>query len=436
MPAIDATRQRAFAIEVVRRLRDAGYEALLAGGCVRDQLLGRVPKDYDVATNATPPQVRALFGRRKTLEVGAAFGVVIVVGPPEAGSIDVATFRRDVAYSDGRRPDEVQFTDAAEDARRRDFTINGLFFDPLENKVLDYVDGQADLRQGIVRAIGDPAARFTEDKLRMLRAVRFTATFAFALDRPTEDAVKAMAGQITVVSAERIAQEMRRMLQHPSRTRALELLYETGLLAEVLPELAALRAQDEAGLWNQTLRVLAALCEPSFPLALAAAVHAVDGPIEGGAESSPASAAQMAVGVCLRWRLSNDEQERVVWLVRHQDALVSARALPWPRLQRLLIANGIEELLHLTTALAIARGDTLEEVLHCRAILAQPRGEWDPPPLVTGDDLIAHGLRPGKRFKSLLDQVRDAQLEREIATRSQALALVDRLLAEGGVEGG
>ena len=186
---VEPSAQRAFAVEVVRQLRAAGFEAVWAGGCVRDQLLGLNPKDYDVATNATPEQVREVFGRRKSIPVGAAFGVIAIVGPREAGVVEVATFRRDVGYSDGRRPDAVAFTTAEEDAQRRDFTINGLFYDPVDERVLDFVGGQADLKRGIVRAIGDARERFTEDKLRMLRAVRIAATFDFDIDPTTLAAV-------------------------------------------------------------------------------------------------------------------------------------------------------------------------------------------------------------------------------------------------------
>ena len=204
--------QRRFAAEVVHHLREAGFETYWAGGCVRDQLLGRTPKDYDVATSATPSQIRQLFGRRRTLAIGAAFGVITVRGPKEAGMVEVTTFRQDAAYSNGRHPDHVTFSSAREDASRRDFTINGLFYDPIEEQVIDFVGGRADLAAGVVRAIGQPRARFAEDKLRMLRAIRFSATFDFELEAETFSSVRQMAGEITVVSPERIAMEMRVIL--------------------------------------------------------------------------------------------------------------------------------------------------------------------------------------------------------------------------------
>ena len=225
-------------MDLVRRLRKEGHEALWAGGCVRDQLLGKLPKDYDVASTATPDEVIQIFGRRRTVAVGASFGVVMVLGPDKAaGQIEVATFRSDGEYLDGRRPSSVSFCRPEEDAKRRDFTINGMFFDPLEEKIIDYVGGLEDLAAGIVRAIGDPVARFTEDKLRMLRAVRFTATFGFALDAATVAAVHHLRQQICQVSEERITQELKRMLSHSSRALSFDLLNQTELLAEILPEL-------------------------------------------------------------------------------------------------------------------------------------------------------------------------------------------------------
>ncbi|MCD4726297.1 MAG: CCA tRNA nucleotidyltransferase, partial [Pirellulales bacterium] len=209
--------QRRFALEVVRRLRAAGFEAYWAGGCVRDQLIGRTPADYDVATDAEPERIRALFGRRRTLALGAAFGVISVIGPKPAGLVEVTTFRRDAAYSDGRHPDSVAFSTAAEDASRRDFTINGLFYDPIGQQVIDFVGGQKDLAARLVRAIGSARDRFAEDKLRMLRAVRFTAAFDFTLDAEARRAIAEMAAEIHVVSPERIAVEMRRLLADRNR---------------------------------------------------------------------------------------------------------------------------------------------------------------------------------------------------------------------------
>ena len=231
--------ERDFAIDVVRRLREAGFQALWAGGCVRDQLLGLSPKDFDVATDARPDDVQRLF--RRTVAVGVSFGVVEVLGPPPL-KVQVATFRADVSYSDGRRPDAVVFTSAREDALRRDFTINGMFFDPLENQVIDYVEGQKDLEARVLRAIGEPAERFAEDKLRLLRAVRFATHYELSFDLATASALRAMANQISVVSAERIAEELRRLLVDPHRQRGMELFMDMGLAQAINERVSLLKA--------------------------------------------------------------------------------------------------------------------------------------------------------------------------------------------------
>ena len=443
MAKFNIDHQRDFAVEIVRRLRQRGFEAFWAGGCVRDQLLGRVAKDFDVATSAKPDEIRELFGRRRTIAVGAAFGVIAVVGPPGAGQVEVTTFRRDSTYLDGRHPEHVTFTNAAEDAARRDFTINGLFYDPEAREVIDYVGGQLDLEAGIVRAIGDPRARFIEDKLRLLRAVRFATTFDFQLDPATAAAMREMAPEIAVVSAERIAQELRRMLVVPSRTRGIELLRETDLLATVLPELLPLvglavepGAAPKPGLhadrWQVTLAVFDRLIEPDFPLALAALLHQIGWPaVAGEATGDPHEAgAALTRAIGRRLRLSNREIDLAAWLVREQGSLVGARELAWPTLQRRLIHADIRDLVELHRAVAKAHGAPPDDVEHCRKLLELPAGELNPPPLLTGDDLIAHGLRPGGAFATLLDQVRDAQLLGQIGTREEALALVDRLVAE------
>jgi len=415
MPSIDPDKQREFALEVVRRLRAAGFEAHWAGGCVRDQLMGRPAKDFDVATNAVPEQIRALFGPRRTLAIGAAFGVVSVLGPRGAGQIEVATFRRDETYSDGRHPDRVTFSDAREDALRRDFTINGLFYDPIHERVIDFVGGRADLEARLIRAIGDPRQRFAEDKLRLLRAVRFAAAFRFDLEPATFEALCAMAPEIRVVSAERIAAEMRRILTDAHRARAVGLLLETGLAAAILPEIVP--ADDAQRRQSEVVRdALSRLVEPGFPLALATLIHRrVD--------------AQGAEQIGRRWRLSNDEIQRAAWLVAHQGALAGAASKRWSSIQPILIADGIHDLLAMNEAMAQATSSDTGDLTWCRSALQQPREVLDPPPLLTGDDLIRHGVRPGPAFRVLLDRVREAQLDGEIQTQAEALTLVDRLLA-------
>jgi hypothetical protein len=443
----DSNRQRAFALEIVQKLRAAGFEALWAGGCVRDELLGLVPKDYDVATSATPDQIQDLFGRRRTLAIGAAFGVVTVLGTRAAGQIEVATFRTDAAYSDGRHPDSVSFTDAEHDAQRRDFTINGLFYDPVARQVVDYVGGQNDLERRIVRAIGDPRLRFREDKLRLLRAVRFSATFDFEIEPGTLQAIREMAAEITSVSAERIGTEIRRMLVHANRSRAVRLLEEGGLLRHILPEVARLSAKE----FERTVGVLDALREPSLPLALAALLirvpetertaysvpstecdeacelppFQIQGPglkLPAGYPLSGSPPAAHSAGRRLRY--TNKEIERTAWLVSNLAVVAAARETPWPRLQRVLTHPGATELVALQEALT---GPSDPENRFCRERLAWPAERLNPAPLVDGSDLIAHGLAPGPQFSELLEHVRDAQLNGQIATREEALALVDRL---------
>jgi tRNA nucleotidyltransferase/poly(A) polymerase len=407
----NAAAQREFALQIVERLRAAGFEALWAGGCVRDQLLGLEPKDYDVATSAKPDEIRNLFGRRRTLAIGASFGVITVLGPRAAGQIEVATFRADAAYSDGRHPNSVTFTTAENDAARRDFTINGLFFDPVTDAVVDYVNGRTDLGQKTIRAIGDPAARIAEDKLRMLRAVRFAATFDFHIEPNTLAAIRQAAPQVTTVSPERIGMEIRRMLVDRNRVAALELLRETNLLAQVLPEFAGLNLPD----WQATQRVLNELKDPTISLALAALLWKVAVPDAAGA-------------VGRRLRYTNKEIERAVWLLSHLNVVATATEIPWPRLQRVLIHEGASELIALQAAIA---GEDDSTIAYCRERLAWPPERLNPSPLVDGAALIAHGLTPGPNFSRLLEEIRDAQLRGEIATTAEALAYVDRIASDG-----
>ena len=414
MAAILPEKQRRFAIELVRVLQDAGYDAYWAGGCVRDQLLDRAPNDYDVATSAKPEEICRVFGQKRTLSIGAAFGVITVLGPPGAGQFEVATFRSDAEYSDGRHPDSITFSGAEEDAQRRDFTINGLFFDPLAEKVIDHVGGREDISRGVIRAIGRPQERFAEDKLRMIRAVRFAAAFGFEMDAETLAAIGEMAEQITVVSVERIAGEVRRMLTGPGRTVAVRLLLETGLAVAILPEIAG---KDDRVRMERTLAILKRFNEPTFPLALAGLLREfVD--------------RKGALGVCRRWKLSNSDTARVAWLIKSGGILPKAAGMRWSVLQKYLVDDGIEELLALEEAVAAEWRRPLDFVDFCRNKLDQPRELLDPAPLLTGNDLIQCGVKTGPVYKRLLDRVRAAQLDRKIETKQAALAYVDRLLED------
>lgn len=447
--------ERQFAIDVVKHLRNAGHEAYFAGGCVRDEVLGLTPADHDVATDARPEQVQRLF--RHTVAVGAAFGVIEVLGPKPL-SIEVATFRSDGAYTDGRRPDSVVYCSAEEDAKRRDFTINGMFFDPLENRLLDFVGGQADLNAKILRAIGNPVDRFAEDKLRMLRAVRMATRFDLAIDPATADAIRMMAGEIIVVSHERIADELHKMLVHPRRAQGMRLMDDLRLIPPILPELEEMKglpqgppAAPTGDLWEHVLKVLDLLegstwpaPEPvTFPLAFAALLHDVGKrrtlgrtPDRYTFHGHEHVGRRMAAEICRRLKMSNEERVRIEWLVDKHQYLCDAPIMRASRLKPILVHPGIGELLALHRADSIATGKTIAHVEFCENVLrTTPPELLNPPPLLTGDDLIAMGIEQGPVFKRLLDAVREAQLEGTIRTKEEAIELVKRLLAESGSTG-
>jgi poly(A) polymerase len=438
--------EREFAVDVVRRLQEAGFQALWAGGCVRDEQLGLVPQDYDIATNARPEQVQQLF--RRTVAVGVSFGVVEVLGPRQPGEllkVQVATFRSDCGYSDGRRPDQVTYASAREDALRRDFTINGMFFDPLQEQLLDFVGGQADLQARVLRAIGEPDVRFTEDKLRLLRAVRVATRFDLTVEAATLAAIRKMAEQVNVVSAERIAEELRKLLLLPQRVRGMNLLFEVGLVAAVLPELLPMRGLPQGSphapagdLWDHVMRVLDLLGpEPSFPLALAALLHDVGKPRTVGRTPDRYTfyfhehvGRRLASEICLRLKLSNAERERVEWLVEKHQILSDARQMRTSKLKMLLVHAGIRELLTLHRADALASGHATEHVDYCEFLLQEWNAEeLDPPPVLTGHDLMRHGIPQGPLYKHLLDAVREAQLDGTVKTLKEALQLVDQLMS-------
>ncbi|MEM7813212.1 MAG: CCA tRNA nucleotidyltransferase [Planctomycetota bacterium] len=404
---------RRFAADVAARLRDAGHVALFAGGCVRDELLGQTPKDYDVATDATPDRVREIFGKRRTLAVGAAFGVIIVLPPKDSSSryggdaeqVEVATFRTEGPYTDGRRPDGVVFATPEEDARRRDFTINGLFMDPATGEVIDHVGGRDDLNAGVIRAIGDPRARMTEDKLRLLRAVRFAARMNFEIDPATADAIKAMADQITVVSGERIGDEIKKMLAAPNRRQAVEILTELRLFKILFPEAIA---PDKVALdyleripGNRFESVLAALLSEFMP-------HPVPSDTLRFPERK-AGDVEPVRQIAKRLRLSNDESDRLAWLVSRLS-LPGREDLPLATRRRLCTHSDAPLLSQ------IALIDHADLPAHLTAPL--------PDPLLDGSDLIALGLTPGPAFTAILDDVRDAQLEGELNSKEDAVAFI------------
>ena len=421
--------------EIVRRLRAAKFQAYFVGGCVRDLVMGREPADYDVATDATPAKVLELFG--DGLTVGAQFGVVVV--PHQAGNVEVATFRSDGLYADGRHPREVRFAKTPEeDVRRRDFTINGLLYDPVKSKVIDHVGGQADIRRGLVRTIGDPLERFSEDRLRMLRAVRFAARFEFALDAATLEAIRRLAPEIRAVSAERVRDEILKILTEGHARRGLELLDVSALLAEVLPEVKALQGvqqppefHPEGDVWVHTLMMLEGLRAPSRTLALGVLLHDVGKPATFTIrerirfDNHVEVGAKMAEEISERLRLPTREKERVVELVRHH-----LRFKDFPRMRRstqmrFLRMEGFAEHLELHRLDCLASHGDLTNYEMARKMLEEtPAQEIKPAPLVRGGDLIKRGYTPGPVFKQILQTVEDAQLEGRIRTREDALRLL------------
>jgi tRNA nucleotidyltransferase/poly(A) polymerase len=421
--------QRQFACDIVNRLRQAGYPSLFAGGCVRDELLGLTPDDYDVATSATPEQVRAVFGPRRTRAVGESFGVVLVVGPREAGQVEVATFRTEGPYSDGRRPDSVSYGTPEQDARRRDFTINGMFLDPQTGEVLDFVGGRDDLASKTVRSIGSPHVRIAEDKLRMLRAVRMTARFGFELDAETAAAVQKHSAELAVVSAERITQELKKMLVHFRRAQAMELSRRLELLPWILPELAPFFGTDGGtSEWQRTLRLLDALPDPGFELAFAALLSAVHRPMSPSTDGIRVSAPEWVAALGRRLRLSNDEIDAVGWLLSQRRGLALPGALSVPQWKRLAASPRFGQLLVFARKESEVLGESLAGVEAVEAFLRSTSPEdLNPPALLTGEELIAAGMKPGPDFKRWLNAVRDAQLAGEIETLPQALDLVERL---------
>lgn len=431
------TEKERYARHIVQTLCDHGFTAYLAGGCVRDHLLGVDPKDFDVATNARAATVQQLFPN--TMPVGVQFGVVLVIhdGIP----CEVATFRSDGIYLDGRHPTSVHFSNAQEDAFRRDFTINGMFYDPLTEEVIDYVSGQEDLRAGIIRAIGDPYARFAEDRLRMLRAVRLAARLDFTITPDTFAAIQNLAPTIPDIAWERIGDEMIKILTGSGAKRAFELLSESRLLSVILPEIEAMRGVEqspdfhpEGDVFVHTLLLLDKLNQPTETLALSALLHDVAKPacwarsahritFYGHCEKG----AEMAIDICQRFKRSRETWDRVAYLVKNHLRLISAPEMRTATLKRFLREDGIEELLELARLDALSSSGDLGPYEFCRQQLAALGPEQIAPPrLLNGHDLVAVGLPPGPRFKEILHAVEDAQLEGRLHTREEALSWVKR----------
>jgi poly(A) polymerase len=420
---------------IVRRLRERGFPAYFAGGCVRDQLLGKEPQDYDISTAARPEAVKETFA--ETVEVGAQFGVVLVVLDGDA--FEVATFRYDGPYLDGRRPSHVRFADLEEDIFRRDFTINGMFFDPLADRLIDLVGGQRDLEQKLIRAIGDAAKRFEEDRLRMVRAVRFAAGLDFQIEEETLQAIERQARLIGQVAWERLGEEVTRILTEGGARRGFELLDRTGLLEHLLPEITTMKGVEqspeshpEGDVFRHTLLMLEQLKAPSEALAYGCLLHDVAKPVCAKREAGRITfyghsekGAEMAVAILKRLKRSRATWERVEHLVRNHLRAIQAPKMRLSTLKRFLGEDGIDELLELVRADAAASNGDLTYYRFCKEKLAVLREEEiHPKPLLGGKDLIELGLTPGPLFKKILADVEEKQLDGEIATREEALRWV------------
>jgi len=430
------------ATKLVRRLRESGFVAYFAGGCVRDALLGKNPKDVDIATDAEPERVQRLFSR--TVAVGAKFGVLRVL---EGGfEFEVATFRSDGVYLDGRRPVSVTFSSPEEDAKRRDFTINGMFYDPIEDKVVDFIGGKSDLEHQVIRAIGDPAARFSEDHLRLLRAVRFAASLEFEIERATWQAVSQNAYQIKTVSAERIRDELVKIFADPHRIRGLDLLDESGLLQAVLPEVSNLHGCEqppqfhpEGDVYVHTRLMLSLLSPDVSPeLVFSVLLHDIGKPVTKSYDAVDQRirfnghdqvGATMAEQVMTRLRFSNEQIATVVEAIRNHMVFKDTPSMRPAKLRRFMGRA------HFPLELELHRVDCLSSHgdLETYELLTEKQKEFEnepiiPPPLVTGHDLIALGLAPGPRFGAILEAVQTAQLEGEIRDRPEALRLLQRIV--------
>jgi tRNA nucleotidyltransferase/poly(A) polymerase len=394
------------AIDIVRRLREQNFVAYLVGGCVRDMVMKIEPSDYDIATSARPDEVMRIFPR--TQAVGAKFGVVLVIyrGHP----FEVATFRSDRAYIDGRRPSSVVFTDAKEDVQRRDFTINGLLYDPIQEKVIDYVGGQKDIEAKLVRAIRDPRERFSEDKLRILRAVRFSARFRFTIEPATWQAMREMAPQIHQVSSERIRYELVRILTEGQAAYGIRLLHESGLRQEILPELE----------WNEHIDRSLQLLRPGGADDFATAVLLHDLPPE------------QTGAITERLKFSRAEMHHIVALVENLPKFSEVPQMSISSLKRLFRLARFEDHLELARIHAIA-GET--DLFACD-LASRRYAEWSleeiaPKPLISGEDLIKLGFSPGPRFREILTRVEDEQLEGRLSTAQEAIDFVSANYGEG-----
>lgn len=423
------------AVEIVRTLTSHGHQALFAGGCVRDHLLGTTPADFDIATSATPDQVMSIF--KNVIPVGKQFGVVIVV----LGSchFEVATFREEGGYQDGRRPDTVTFSNAKNDALRRDFSVNGMFFDPLTGQVLDFVGGQKDLEAKVIKTIGSPEQRFEEDYLRMIRAVRFTARLGFKMQSDTFDEITRKSSLIKQVSVERIYDELTKMMVGPNPDIALELLYSTGLLPHILPEVQAMYGVEqppefhpEGDVFEHTKMMLGMLEQPNDVLAFSVLFHDVGKPPTFYRASDrirfnghELKGAHITEGICRRLKFPNEKRKKIVHCVGNHMRFMHVQQMRLAKLKRLMAADTFEEELELHRLDCLASHGMIDNW----EFLKEKQEEFGheqikPEPLLNGKDLIRLGFKPGPIFAKILTALETRQLENEITTKDQATEFV------------
>ena len=436
-----ARNKRQEAARIVLRLRSAGFEAYFVGGCVRDFVMGVVPDDYDIVTSALPNQVMALF--KRTVAIGAKFGVVAVI--EEGHSYEVATFRSDDVYIDGRRPSQVHFSSAKEDVFRRDFTVNGLLMDPVTGEITDYVDGLADIRKKIIRTIGDPDQRFQEDHLRMLRAIRFTANLNFNLDSSTQEAIAKNVAEIKTISAERLCDELSKLLTRGGARRGLELMAQTGMMREILPEVDALqgveqppRFHPEGDVWQHTLMMLEILSDENKArvnpvLAWGALLHDVGKPVSRSEDENGVhfyghvqQGEKIADEIMQRLKFSRAQREAVINLIGQHMNFMNVQKMRPARLKRFLRMPDFDLHLELHCLDCLASHGMLDNYEFCRNQLENLTvEELHPPRLLNGDDLIALGFTPGKIIGDILRVLEDEQMEGRINSRDEAKIFVE-----------
>lgn len=424
------------AVLIVQKLTNNGFEAYFVGGCVRDIVLGLEPKDYDIATSAKPDEIIKLFP--KTVGVGKAFGVITVI--IDGLSFEVATFRSESGYSDGRRPTTITFTSAKEDVLRRDFTINGLLLDPQTNKIIDYVDGEADIKRKIIKTIGDPKKRFEEDKLRILRAIKFATRFKFSIDPKTWEALILYSKEIGQISAERIRQEIVSILTQGNAKEGFELLDQSGILKEILPELLALKGVEqppeyhpEGDVWVHTMIMLDMLKNPSPELAWAILLHDIGKPGTFSIrdrirfDGHDKLGAEMAETILRRFKCSNETIERVSSLIDQHLRFKDAPKMRQSKLKRFLRQDHFDEHLELHRIDCLSSHRNLELYDFCKQKLQEiPPEVIKPPRLITGKDLMAMGLEPGPLFAKILNEVETEQLEGNLQTKEEAIGYVTK----------